>query len=741
MKKNEILMKKILLLSLFTLLTLTNSGWGQTIDDFNYSGLLTANGWSAHSGAGTNPIGTTTGLIYTGYPNSGIGNAALIGNLGGEDVNFTAGIGPYSTNGAIVYFSFLMNITESANKTGDYFIHIGNRSSVTTFTSFCARIFAKVTSGVVNFGLSNTSTATYGTSNFLTNTSYLLVVKYTINTSGDDRADLWVFPSSIPASESTAGTPELSSVTAGQDIVNTIAFRQGSTSQPQIVIDGIRVATTWTTLLPPATQTLIAPVASSATNITAAGFTANWNASATATNYWLDVSTTSDFSSLVTDYNNKDVGNVTTFDITSLNANTQYYYRVRASNGTTTTSSSNTISVLTLLASPIAIPAVNISTTSFTAKWNSSSGATSYKIDVSISSDFSTFLTNYINKDAGNDTTAIVSSLTPGTTYYYRVRAYSSSNTSGNSNSIMVSTENLPVPSTPVAKEAANITTTSFTANWFSSLGATNYSIDVSTDEAFLNILPGYNNKQAGLVTFTNVTGLLPSTKYYYRIRASNSGGASPNSNSISVTTLLAAPVALAATNVTKDGFTANWDASTTATNYWVDVSTSTNFSPFVSNYENRDAGNSTSLNVISLIPNTNYYYRISASNNDGTSPYSNTIMVTTLVTSINEISSGIPNNYDIFQNYPNPFNPSTNIKYALPEESNVKISITDILGREVSSFQFESQSAGYHSIKWNGNNNLGGQVSGGVYIYTINAKSITGGKEFRKSAKLVLMK
>ena len=190
--------------------------------------------------------------------------------------------------------------------------------------------------------------------------------------------------------------------------------------------------------------------------------------------------------------------------------------------------------------------AANISTTGFTAKWNRLTGATSYKIDVSTSSDFSTFLTNYNNKDAGNDTTAIVSSLTPGTTYYYRVRAYSSSNSSGNSNSITVSTENLPVPSTPVTKEAANITTTSFTASWYSSSDATNYSIDVSTDEAFSNILPNYNDKKVGSVILTNVSDLIPSTRYYYRIRASNSGGTSPNSNSISVTTLLAAPLALA---------------------------------------------------------------------------------------------------------------------------------------------------------------------------------------------------
>ena len=55
-------------------------------ENFDFSGLLTNNGWTAHSSGGTNPISTTAGLTYTNYPSSGIGNAALIGNASGEDI-------------------------------------------------------------------------------------------------------------------------------------------------------------------------------------------------------------------------------------------------------------------------------------------------------------------------------------------------------------------------------------------------------------------------------------------------------------------------------------------------------------------------------------------------------------------------------------------------------------------------------------------------------------------------------
>jgi hypothetical protein len=67
--------------------------------------------------------------------------------------------------------------------------------------------------------------------------------------------------------------------------------------------------------------------------------------------------------------------------------------------------------------------------------------------------------------------------------------------------------------------------------------GATTYYLDVATDVGFTSFVPGYNNLNVGNVTSYNVTGLNCGTTYYYRVRAGNSCGTSPNSNSISVTT------------------------------------------------------------------------------------------------------------------------------------------------------------------------------------------------------------
>ena len=95
-----------------------------------------------------------------------------------------------------------------------------------------------------------------------------------------------------------------------------------------------------------------------------------------------------------------------------------------------------------------------------------------------------------------------------------------------------------------------------------------------------------------------------------------------------------------------------------------------------------------------------------------------------------------IPEKFELSQNYPNPFNPTTNINFNLPSASNVKISIYNILGekvREVTNGQF---SVGEHTINFNAQN-----LASGIYIYTIEAKTISGKGDFITAKKMVLLK
>ncbi|WP_395044468.1 hypothetical protein [Flavobacterium sp.] len=83
---------------------------------------------------------------------------------------------------------------------------------------------------------------------------------------------------------------------------------------------------------------------------------------------------------------------------------------------------------------------------------------------------------------------------------------------------------------------AINIGGNNFTANWSAVIGATDYRIDVSTNNTFTAILPAYSNLSVGLVTSFNVSGLLPTTLYFYRVRAIGPG-CILNSNTSSATT------------------------------------------------------------------------------------------------------------------------------------------------------------------------------------------------------------
>ena len=212
-----------------------------------------------------------------------------------------------------------------------------------------------------------------------------------------------------------------------------------------------------------------------------------WNSSPTATSYSLQVSTTSDFANLVVNQSN-----ITNnfYTISGLNNNTQYYWRVNAKNAGGTSAWPTAWSFTTFIATPaqpvLFSPANIASGVSLTPKiiWKSSTGATSYTLQVSTTSDFANLV---INQGGITDTSFAATGLSNNTQYYWRTNAVNAGGTSARS-SIWSFTTIVAVPAIPVLSSPASGTignTVNPTLKWNVSSGSVSYTLQISVSSDF----------------------------------------------------------------------------------------------------------------------------------------------------------------------------------------------------------------------------------------------------------------
>ena len=97
--------------------------------------------------------------------------------------------------------------------------------------------------------------------------------------------------------------------------------------------------------------------------------------------------------------------------------------------------------------------------------------------------------------------------------------------------------------------------------------------------------------------------------------------------------------------------------------------------------------------------------------------------------------NEGLPTEFALHENYPNPFNPSTTLRFDLPYSSDVNLTIYNMLGQKVKSFDMIGIQAGKHTLRWNATNDLGEKVGTGVYLYQLQTK------DFMKTRKMIYMK
>jgi hypothetical protein len=281
------------------------------------------------------------------------------------------------------------------------------------------------------------------------------------------------------------------------------------------------------------------PIAKQPTHVDNNNFYANWKQGigGSAQGYILDVALDEQFTEFLTGYQAWDVGSLTSKNITGLDANVTYYYRVKAYKPGDTSAYSATVAVKTAPPVPTIMPPSIIDIDGFYANWSFVGEATGYRLDVNTSPDFSGY--TVLHDKAVTNHYMYVENLTGGVTYYYRVRSY---NGHSSENSGVISAVTLPEK--PLAIDASQVIDEGFTANWtFSNpVFVEGFLFDLSTDPSFSYFVPGYENHPVGPFLQEFVMGLDPGTTYYYRVRTRYANDTTDYSNTISVTTTLFAP-------------------------------------------------------------------------------------------------------------------------------------------------------------------------------------------------------
>lgn len=460
--------------------------------------------------------------------------------------------------------------------------------------------------------------------------------------------------------------------------------------------------------------------------------TLTWSSSTGATKYHLQVSKDSLFAVLVT---NDSTVSGTSYQLGPLANSMTYYWRVRAKTSTGVGDWSSTWSFTTIVAAPsapiLAAPvdtAKNVSTTP-TLSWAKVTGATAYRLQVSVNA---AFLSTLVNDSTITDTMKVISPLQNNATFYWRVNAKNDGGTSPWSQ-VRTFTTIVAAPQAPTlagpADAAKNVLITP-TLSWAKVPGASIYRLQVSLSSTFSTLVV---NDSTITDTTKAIGPLQNSTVYYWRVSAKNDGGISNWSGVRSFTTIIAAPQppSLATPSDTTKNLqlntTLSWDATGGATLYHLQLSTTSDYTSTVVNDTTLTAP-SRAVGPLSLA--TTYYWRVRAGNEGGWSAFSQTRQFSTIrTTSVEKLGGEIPKEYGLSQNYPNPFNPTTSIQFALPKGCQVSLKVYNLLGKEVATLVSQELGPGYFLVRWRAD------VPSAAYFYRLQAG------EFVETKKMILLR
>jgi hypothetical protein len=415
------------------------------------------------------------------------------------------------------------------------------------------------------------------------------------------------------------------------------------------------------------------PTGLNATNITVSSATVNWAAVTGAVNYTVEYKP----SAATTWTTAASATTATSLSITGLAANANYDWRVRTN--CSGSSSGFAASAFTTLAAPCNTPTglntTNLTTSSATVNWGVVSGALNYTVEYKLSA-----ATTWTTAASATTATSVnITGLAANATYDWRVRT----NCSGSSSSFATSsfTTLMPPCNAPTGLNTSGITSTIATLGWNAASGAVSYSVDYKTAASTTWI----NIASATTATSVNLSGLIPSTIYDWRVRTNCAA-----TNSIYTTaqfTTLAPPCTRPTglvTNSEQPTFaTVSWQPVSGAQSYTVEYKL-TSASTFTVAFS---ATTSTTVTITGLNPSSNYDWQVKTNCAGGvSSPYSFWGGITTPPLCLSNFepneslpaSTGIPNNTNL-QAGINSSGDTDWFTFNLAAASNINISLTTL--------------------------------------------------------------
>jgi hypothetical protein len=323
------------------------------------------------------------------------------------------------------------------------------------------------------------------------------------------------------------------------------------------------------------------------------------------------------------------------------------------------------------------------------------------------------------------------------------VRAYDAAGNRSSSSGVTIALAEGAGAVEPIAPtdEAALVQVDPLVMHWQGDPLATHYHVEVSAD-TFRTVMV------ADTVTDTTatMTGLAYESAYHWRVRAANAYSTGPWSAPHGFTTELTPVKGVGLILPAQNGV--DIDVPTLFTWHPVEHADKYEFMLFSDSMLTTVVQThlaDTSIVIDTLQANTNYLYRVRAKNATSKSNWTNHEFTTAAtdsgdgdggVVTSTEDTYALPTAYDLSQNYPNPFNPTTTIRYALPQASQVTLEVFDMVGRRVATLAEGPRAAGYHTATFDGRS-----LASGAYIYRLRAVNQATGQPFVQTRTLVLIK